>query len=179
VRAIFELKVFQSLAESAPVVVDDASPREMPDPEIERPLAAPEIRLTLLLKVIQSATERAPVVVEFAIAMPNTPVRLLYVSGQFAESDVSPILLATVPEREVRFPERVFTVAISVERFHESVFRFHERVEIFPVAVARLALVVLRFVFVVARFPERVFMFPERVAIFPVAVAILLLIVTS
>jgi hypothetical protein len=60
------LNVVQFAAERAPVVVALASPREMPDPEIERPLAAPEIRLTLLLKLIQSPTERAPVVVDDA-----------------------------------------------------------------------------------------------------------------
>ena len=140
------------------MVVELASPREIPEPEIERPLAVPGTKLTLLLNDIQSETESAPVVVEFAILTLKSPVPELYVSGPFAEREVSPILVATTPEREERFPEMVFI--------------FHERVEIFPVAVARLELVVLRFVFVVARFPE-------RVAMFPVAVAMLLLIVTS
>ena len=44
------------------MVVELASPREIPEPEIERPLAVPETKLTLLLNEIQSETERAPVV---------------------------------------------------------------------------------------------------------------------
>ena len=96
----FVLNDTQSATERAPVVVAEASPRESPDPDITRPLVAPERKLTLLLKVFQSATERAPVVVEFAILILKRPVPELYVSGPFAESDVRPILLATVPERE-------------------------------------------------------------------------------
>jgi hypothetical protein len=57
---IFALKLFQSVAERAPVVVDDARAREIPDPEIERPLVAPERKLTLLLNVAQSVDDRSP-----------------------------------------------------------------------------------------------------------------------
>jgi hypothetical protein len=48
------------------VVVALASPRESPDPDITRPLVAPERNQTLLLKVFQFAAERAPVVVALA-----------------------------------------------------------------------------------------------------------------
>ena len=41
------------------------------------PVAESEVRLILLLNVFQSVGVRAPVVVEFAIAIPNTPERLL------------------------------------------------------------------------------------------------------
>jgi 3-polyprenyl-4-hydroxybenzoate decarboxylase len=70
-------KVAKSVAERAPVVVLEARPREMPLHAIESPFAAPEIRLTLLLKVFQSTQVIAPVVVEFAIFIPNIPVKLL------------------------------------------------------------------------------------------------------
>ena len=165
---ILLLKLFQSVELSAPVVVAEARTREMPVPDIERPFGVPEMVPILLLKRFQSEeeshplaeavactiafcfalkrfqsdAERAPVVVEFAIFIPKTPVVLLYVSGPFAERDVSPIFVATVPERVLRFPERVFT--------------FPERVRILPVAVARLAFVVLRFVVSVAMFPVAV-----------------------
>lgn len=116
-------KVAKSAAERAPVVVELASPREMPLHAIERPLAVPAMRLTLLLNVVQSIPVIAPVVVEFAIFIPNTPVKLLYVRGPFAESDEREILVATTHERVFRLPERLNTVP--------------ETERIFPVAVAR------------------------------------------
>jgi hypothetical protein len=84
------------------------------------------------------------------------------VSGPFAEREVSPILVATTPERVVRlvlvverFPERVFTVVVSVERFPERVFMFPESVFIFPVAVARFCWRVRMFPVAVARLIPR------------------------
>jgi hypothetical protein len=113
---------------------------------------------TLLLNIFQSVAESAPVVVEFAILIPNTPVRLLYVRGPSAEREVSDILVATTPLR-------VLTVHEREVRFVFVVLRLPESVAIFPVAVAR-------FVFVVERLPERLEIFisvtftrPERVAI--------------
>jgi hypothetical protein len=88
---------------------------------------------SLLLKVFQSVAESAPVVVVFAILIPNTPVVLLYVSGPRAESAVSPILFATVPERERRSefvvtsdPERIQIFAVFVVICPESVMRAPE-----------------------------------------------------
>jgi hypothetical protein len=117
-----ELNVVQSVAESAPVVVADARAREIPEPEIERPFGVPEMKPSLLLKVVQSVPVSAPVVVALAFPIENTHVRLLYVSGPTAERAVSPIFVATTPERVVRF---VFVSA-----------RLPERVEIFAVLVA-------------------------------------------
>ena len=92
------------------------------------------------MNILQSVAERAPVVVELAVRIPNTPVRLLYVSGHTAESAVSPILVATVdvraerePEREVKLLERLATVP-------ESVFTVPESVLILPVIVATVPL---------------------------------------
>jgi nucleoside diphosphate kinase len=147
------------------VVVEDARPREIPEPEIERPFGEPEITPTLLLNVVQSVPVSAPVVVELAFQIENTPVVLLYTSGQTAERDVREILVATTPERDAR-------LAFVRARFHERVFTLPESVFTVVVKVARL--------------PERVAIFavlaavcPERVAILPVAVARLELIVTS
>ncbi len=123
VRLSLPEKVAKSAAERAPVVVELESPREMPLHAIERPLAAPVMRLTLLLKVDQSLPVIAPVVVEFAVFIANTPVRLLYMRGPFAERDVREILLATTQESVFRLPERLNTVP--------------ESERIFPVAVAR------------------------------------------
>ncbi len=55
---------------------------------------------------------------------------LLYESGQLAESDVRPILVATTHERVVRLLERVFTLP-------ERLKMVHERERICPVAVVR------------------------------------------
>jgi hypothetical protein len=52
---------------------------------------------SLLLNVFQSVAERAPVVVEFAIAIPNTPERLLYVRAQRTEREVRLIEFVTFP----------------------------------------------------------------------------------
>lgn len=71
------LKVFQSVDESAPVVEAEASPREIPVPEIESPFGVPEMNPSLLLKVFQSVELRKPLVEVFAWAIPKTPVRLL------------------------------------------------------------------------------------------------------
>lgn len=73
------LNVFQSVRESAPVVVEDASPIERPVPTRERPLVGERIEISpcLLLNIVQSIAERAPVVVEFAIAIEKSPVPLL------------------------------------------------------------------------------------------------------
>ena len=94
----------------------------------------------MLLNILQSVAERAPVVVELAVRIPNTPVRLLYVSGHTAERAVSPILVATVevrvasdPEREERLEDRLATVP-------ESVFTVPESVFILPVIVATVPL---------------------------------------
>ncbi len=111
---------------------------------------------SLLLNVFQSVAERAPVVVEFAIAIPNTPERLLYVRGQRTERDVRDIFDATVAERETREPERVdISASEAVTRpesvsilmvypatVHEREEMVHERVEILPVAVAMLASII-------------------------------------
>jgi hypothetical protein len=147
----------------------------------------PNVRtLSFELNVVQSVPVRAPVVVALAFQIENIPVVLLYERGPSAEREVSPIFVATTPERVARF------VLVSA-RLPERVFTLPERVAILPVAVARLEFVVLRFVMIVLTDPERVFTRPERVAMFhvavamfvvrvimfPVAVAILELIVTS
>ena len=74
---ILLLKIFQSIAESAPVIVVDARARDMPEPAIERPLAVPETSETLLLNIVQSAPISAPVVVALAFHIENTHVVLL------------------------------------------------------------------------------------------------------
>jgi hypothetical protein len=48
------------------VVVEDARPREIPEPEIERPFGEPEITPTLLLNVVQSVEVRYPLVLVVA-----------------------------------------------------------------------------------------------------------------
>jgi hypothetical protein len=198
-----ELNIFQSVEESAPVVVLLASQIERPVPTRESPLAGVRIERApcLLLNVVQSVPVSAPVVLALAFQIENTPVVLLYERGQTAERAESPILVATTHEREarlvlvrVRLPERVFTVHERVERFvlvivraHESVFtvverlaRFHERVAMFPVAVARFVWRVTMLELTPPRDPERVARFvfvvardPESVARFPERVAIL------
>lgn len=111
----FELKVFQSVPVRRPVDVDDALVIEIatfgPTVELAPPVIVidglavvndPNVRADcLLLKIFQSVPVSAPVVVELAVEIPNTPVVLLYVSGQFAESAVSPILVAMAHERVV------------------------------------------------------------------------------
>ena len=74
--------------------------------------------------------------VVFAILMPKRPVVLLYVIGQLAEREVSPIFVPRIPERD-----RISPVAVA---------RFVKRVAIFPVAVARL-------VWILRIDPERAF----------------------
>ena len=90
------LNVFQSVAESAPVVVEDARARESPVPVIESPFGVPETKPSLLLKVFQSEELRYPFVVLLAWFMPKTPVRLLYVSGPVVERALRFILLLKV-----------------------------------------------------------------------------------
>jgi len=131
VRLIFPENARKSLAERAPVVVPFARAREIPVPVMERPFGVPETKPIFPLKVVQSVPVSTPVELALAFPIENTPVKLLYESGQFAERAVSPILVATTPESEVRL-ELV-------------VARFPERVAMLPVAVARFALVVARF----------------------------------
>ena len=57
--------------------------------------------------------------VEFAVRRENTPVRLLYVRGQRAESAVSPIFVATVVVRVAREPDTVLRFVLVVARFPE------------------------------------------------------------
>jgi hypothetical protein len=187
-REIFELKVFQSVAERAPVVVLLASQMERPVPTRESQFVGERIERApcLLLNVFQSVPVSAPVVVEFAFQIENTPVVLLYERGPRAEREVSPIFVATTPERvarlalvRARLPERVFTVHERVAMLPVAVARFVWRVTMFPVAVARLEFVVARLVVRVIMFIVFVAVWPERVAMLPVAVAILELIVTS
>ena len=85
ILATLLLKIFQSMAQRAPVVVAFARAREIPDHTRERPFAVPEIIPTLLLKVVQSIPVSAPVVVADAFQIENTPVVLLYVRGHTAE----------------------------------------------------------------------------------------------
>jgi hypothetical protein len=155
----FALKVFQSVAESAPVVVLLASQMERPVPTRESPLAGVRIERApcLLLNVFQSIPVSAPVEVAFAFQIENTPVILLYERGPRAEREVSPILVATTPDRVERF------VLVSA-RLPERVLTVHERVAMLPVAVARL-------VVSVAILPVAVARFVVSVAILPVAVA--------
>ena len=109
------------------------------------------------MKVFQSVDERAPVVVEFAVRIPNTPVRLLYVRGHTAERAVSPILVATVDERAERVPERDVRLAERPLTVPESQVRLEERILTVPERVLRLLFVVARFELVVPRFPESLF----------------------
>jgi hypothetical protein len=157
----------------------------VPTPNVCVTPVSPLIDPTLLLNVFQSVAESAPVVVEFAILIPNTPVRLLYVRGPSTEREVSDILVATTPESvfteplsELRFafvvtrlPESVDTVVLRVEREPEreltlpervvkllkSVATVPERVAILPVAVARLEFVVVILPVRPATVPERAF----------------------
>ena len=125
---------------------------------------------SLLLNIFQSVAERAPVVVEFAVRIPNTPVRLLYVSGHTAERAVSPILVATVEVREAREPERFVTLLLRVDTEPESEVRFELVVARFP---ERVEIVVLRVDTEPerdTRFPERVLTVPERDTRFPESV---------
>jgi hypothetical protein len=143
-----------------------ARARESPVPMRESQFVGERIERApcLLLNVFQSVPVSAPVVVEFAFQIENTPVVLLYERGQSAESEVSPIFVATTPERVVR-------LALVSARLPERVFTIHERVAIFPVAVARLVVRVAMLELTPPRDPESVARFPERVAMFPVAVA--------
>ncbi len=120
------------------------------------------------MNILKSPTPRTPVDDEEAIFTPNTPVRLLYVSGQFAERDVSPIFDPIATPRVPRFPERVRKsdeskekLAFVAAREPEIVERFVVRVEIFvvfvaifPVAVAILEYILLNPEFTVAILPE-------------------------
>jgi hypothetical protein len=175
-----ELNIFQSVEESAPVVVLLASQIERPVPTRESPLAGVRIERApcLLLNVVQSVPVSAPVVVALAFQIENTPVVLLYERGQSAEREVSPIFVATTHEREARFvfvsarlPERVFTVHERVAIFPVAVARLELMVTSWPVIVAILELVVARFVVSVAIFPVAVDKFVVNVAILPVALA--------
>ena len=155
------------------------------------------IHPNLLLNVFQSVDERAPVVVELAVRIPNTPVRLLYVSGHTAERAVSPILVATVDERVASDPDRLVTLVFVVARLPESEAIFAvwvaivdsavvtrpERVAILafvvvlfvatvPESVLTLVFVVARLLFVVPSEPERVVRLLFVVAILPVIAAI-------
>ena len=130
------------------------------------------------MNVFQSVAERAPVVVEFAVRIPNTPVRLLYVSGHTAERAVSPILVATVDERVERVPDKLVTLLFVVARFELRVDTVPESeatvefvVERLPESEVRFELVVARFVFVVVRVPESVEILDVLVAMFEVLVA--------
>jgi hypothetical protein len=189
-----ELNVFQSVRESAPVVVVDASPIERPVPTRESQFVGVRIERTpcLLLNVVQSVPVSTPVEEDDAFHIENTPVRLLYERGPTAERAVSPILVATthesearlafvrarLPERVFTFPERILTVVVRVVRLPERVAIFvvlvavcHERATTLPESVLTVVVRFVTFVFVVARLPERVTKFHERVAILPVAVA--------
>ena len=81
-----------------------------------------------------------------AILMLKRPLPLLYVSGQLAESEVRLILVATIPERVVTFPERVLKLVVRFERLVLVVVRVPEREAISPVAVERFEFVVARLV---------------------------------
>ncbi len=120
------------------------------------------------MNIFQSPTERAPVTDEEAVFIQNTPVRLLYVSGQFAERAVSPIFDPIAAPRVPRFPERVrksdaseeklaFVAARDPEIFERFVVRveiFVVFVAIFPVDVAMLEYILLNPEFIVAILPE-------------------------
>ena len=95
--------------------------------------------------------------VVLAILMPKRPVVLLYVRGPLAESEVRLILVATIPERVVTFPERVLKLVVRFERLVLVVVRVPEREAISPVAVERLFVSVFILEF---REPERVLKFP-------------------
>ena len=73
------------------------------------------------------------------------------------ESEVRLILLATIPERVVTFPERVLKLVVRLERLVLVVVRVPEREAISPVAVERLFVSVFILEF---REPERVLKFP-------------------
>lgn len=145
-------------------MVDEAREREIPLPAIESPLAAPDMRLTLLLKRVQSPPVRAHVVELFAVAMVNTPVRLLYERGQTAERDVSPIFVATTHERVLTVPDRLKTV-------HERERKLVVRVLTDPERLKRVPERERRFVFKVFTTHESENTVHERERMFPVAVA--------
>ena len=57
--------------------------------------------------------------------------------GPLTESEVRLILVATIPERVVTFPERVLKLVVRFERLVLVVVRVPEREAISPVAVER------------------------------------------
>lgn len=137
-------------------------------PTRESPLLNESV-FSLLLNILKSPTERVQVVVEEAIFIQNTHVELSYVSGQFAERDVSPIFVPTVVPRFAKFPERVRRSDESEEKFEfvvarepETAARFVLRVAIFPVAVVTSEYMLFNSEFIIAIFPEREPKIPER-----------------
>lgn len=107
------LKVFQSSAESAPVVVPFARAREIPDPEIRSPLSDPETKLTLLLNRFQSPAESAPVAVQDA--RPRE-IPLPAIERPFAGPEIKlTLLLNVVQSRAERAP-----VLLALARASES-----------------------------------------------------------
>ncbi len=93
IEATLLLKVFQSNAERAPVVVDEDSMRLNPDPEIINPFVDQERKLTLLLNRDQSPAERAPV--EIPEARPRE-IPLPTIESPFAGQEIRLTLLLNV-----------------------------------------------------------------------------------
>lgn len=66
---ILLLKVVQSVAERAPVIVDDARASESPVPDIERPFGEPDMNPSLLLNNVKSEPSNSPVALVVALPM--------------------------------------------------------------------------------------------------------------
>jgi hypothetical protein len=108
VRLIFALKAFQSVLERAPLVVDEASPRESCCPERESPFAPPRV------SGAWESDWRAETV-------PEREVRFVLREVREPESVViSERTPATVPERDVRFVVRLVRFVMTVLRVPES-----------------------------------------------------------
>jgi hypothetical protein len=116
IEATLLLKVFQSNAERAPVVVELARERDIPEPEMMRPLSDPDTKLTLLLKAFQSPAESAPVAtheasqreiplqtIESPLAGPEMRLTLLLKVVQ-SSAERAPVVVAFASARERPVP---------------------------------------------------------------------------
>lgn len=107
VRLILLLNVFQSVLESAPLVVAEARERESSCPERVRPFAMPRVRGEC------ASEESHATVPERAFTSEITPARLP------EREDITLCIPTTVPEREVSSEVRENIFVVRVETFPE------------------------------------------------------------
>jgi hypothetical protein len=128
VRFIFELNVFQSIAESAPVLVEEASARERIWPERESPFALPRVTASC------AAPWRAEI---WPMSVDTAPERVA------RDHDMVEIVMVLVAVCQERVAREVFVVARAPERASISMRideTDHERVTRAQESVAMLAL---------------------------------------